>query len=131
MKTKQNYIPLVILIIGVLALLIFANISAKEKPAIGISGYYDKDGNLIQGVLSVVSGIEGVEYITIEVNALNKDKVPLDFTITDATPIEFKENIDITQSITTQPDATAQWESGLVPISSFEGTTQTLSLIHI
>lgn len=94
------------------------------KPAVVISGYYDADGNLITGkAQAVVSGVEGVRFVTFKINARNIDTVPLTFKITNATPSSFYAALPRNE-LTVSADSYATWDSTLVDILPFVNTTQ-------
>lgn len=95
------------------------------KQAIAVLGYYDDNKNLIEGdTQSVVNNVEGVKYVTFQVNARNKDTVPLKFTMQDATPTPFYDSLDLTTEINAESNNYATWVSELVDIEVYEGTTQ-------
>ena len=124
---------LLILIVGVVVFFAVTNLTGKEIPAIGISGYFDEAGKEIEPTIlqSVIglgdSTVEGVTFITIEVNAINKDTTPLTFEIKNPSPKAFSDKL-ILSSIEALPNEQAHWESDLIDITSFEGTSPTFSI---
>lgn len=130
MKSKKQISTIIIIsvVAVIFALLIgtiiFLTKSSESKNLIEISGYYDKDGNPIHTgqTFAVVNNIEGVQYITVDVNALNKDTIPLNFEITSLSPAVFSSSITKI-NITAQPDKYATWKSGLIDVSQFINQT--------
>jgi len=100
-----------------------------NKPAIGIIGYYDKDGNEItQGVLQSIVRVGGVDfpnvkYIRLGINAINQDTVPLTFSITSLQPQVFSSSVSTTP-FTINPGETASWKSNQIDISVYENDAQ-------
>lgn len=96
----------------------------KPRPAIGISGFYDENGNRIDGdTQAIVGGVPGVHFITIDVNARNNDDVPLTFSITEASPPEFSSQIALNEQREVASGDFATWTSGLISVEPFIGTT--------
>lgn len=97
----------------------------KVKPALSIVGYYDENKQLISGKSqSVVNGVEGIRYVVFSLLVTNKDKVALDFKITDASPQEFKASLPLNQVSSANAGDSVTWKSGLIDISQFENTTK-------
>jgi len=130
-KKKDNTFALAILIIGIVAMLVIGLVifsqDKKSKDLIEVGGYYDQNGNKILTSLAVVNGVEGVQYISLNINALNKDTVPLNFEIVGLSPTEFETQIQSSIKIA-DPNKYATWESGLIDISNFVGTNQTFEV---
>lgn len=100
----------------------------QEKPLLGISGYFDENGDPIGGdTQAVVGDVEGVKFLTFKVNAKNKDYVPITFKIIDAYPQKLLDVLPSTE-ITVNEGEYASWNSGLVDITEYEGTTQEFSV---
>lgn len=103
--------------------------SLHSGETLSIVGLYNADKQLIkEGQQSVVGGVEGVKYITLKVEVENKDSVPLNFKIIDASPLSFKNALTLNSMITAEKDQKASWVSGLVDIELFENTTQEFSV---
>ncbi len=94
-----------------------------EKPDIEITGFFNSDGEAIDGdSQAVVQGVEGVQFITLRINALNRDEVPLTFTIIDASPESFKDSLPINEELVVAVGQYGSWGSGLVDVVPFEGS---------
>jgi len=86
--------------------------------------YYDGNRNEISaGWLSVVGGVEGVEFISLDVNVDNTGEVPLELSIKSASPPRLSSALP-TNTINLGLGEQGSWASGLFDITSYEGTTQ-------
>lgn len=92
--------------------------------------YYDGNGNeiLMSKGLSIIGGLEGVEYISLEVNIKNTGEVPLEIKIKDASPSQLKSALP-TNIITLPIGEDYTWNSDLIDVGPFEGTTQIFTVI--
>ena len=91
MKEKTMFIASAIIIVLLIASVVgyFSFISKGGSDSLlTVGGVYDSNGNLIKQGFSVVGGVEGVKYITLKINVLNKDTVPLTFSVTSLSPAE-------------------------------------------
>lgn len=85
---------------------------------------FDSDGNLINGnALSVVGGVEGVAFVSFDVNIRNLDNVPLTFELVSITPASVSDALP-TGQINVQPDETGTFTTSLIDIQTFEGMVQ-------
>ena len=130
---NQLLVGSVVTIALILAIILIVNISRppEVKNLIEITGYYDANGNPIMvgkvTPLSVVNSVEGVKYITVNINALNKDTIPLNFDIESLSPTSFSDSI-IPSTLVAEPGAYATWESDLIDVEPFEGSTLNLAV---
>lgn len=111
----------------VVGIVIYSIKTSTPRNMLEVNGFYDANGNKIVTSLAVVNGVEGVQYISFDINALNKDTVPLDFEIVSLSPVEFQEGVE-SSMITADPNNYATWTSGLIDIGGFVGTTQTFEV---
>ena len=104
--------------------------SLGEDPAVLISGFYDADGNPIGSGTSeaVVGGVEGVAFLKFSVNLRNTDKVSLEMVLVNASPSVLSVALPIGSVVSVPAGQVARWESELVDIRSFVGTTQVFSV---
>ena len=127
------------IILGILSILIllgcvyvyFFILNEPSVDTMKISGYYDAEGNLISssGVKqAVLGGVEGVTYITIDINALNKDTVSLDFEILNATPEALSNVLTLSSKKSAGPNEKVTWTSGLIDITPYVGKTQVFTV---
>lgn len=87
--------------------------------------YYDENRNkIVSGkALALIGDLEGVQYISFDVNVDNTGEVPLELTIKDARPVQLKSALPTT-SLTLGLGENNKWSSSLIDVSPFEGTTQ-------
>lgn len=116
----------VVVLVGIVGGVVyfFPSLVNFDSPAISVNSYYDVDGNLIDGSeQSVVGGVEGVKFISLDVTAFNKDSVPLTFSVISASPVGFSEALvgSLNQKVEVDPDGSFTWTSGLVDIEQWEG----------
>jgi len=92
--------------------------------------YYDANQNEIFAgrALSVIGNLEGVEYISLDVNVDNTGEVPLELKIKDASPSQLKSALPTT-TLTLAVGESDKWTSSLIDISSFEGSTQIFEVV--
>lgn len=130
-KQAKKILYVVIPIIIVLAVVAGAMYMYKDvlfEKSMLVINYFDANGNkLSSGQQAVIGGVEGVKYITVTVNAKNTDKTDLDFIILDASP-EIKSALTLNSKLTALPDKTVSWTSGLIDITSWVGTTKTVTV---
>ena len=112
--------------IGIGAYIIVKN--SQSMPVLTIAKYFDANKNEIHPSQSVIDGIEGVKYISLQVNAQNKDTTILSFKIVNATPSSFSSALQSAKEINVSQDKTGSWVSGMIDISSYTGTTQIFSV---
>lgn len=128
MKKKNKILPIVIIVSILLILSVGAYLILKKNSLpnfITVSGYYDSEGNLIKGSQqSIVNGVEGVKYITLDINVKNNDTVPLNLKIQSLTPIEINNTNPGTELKVNAHDS-GKWTTGLIDIEPYEGKTQT------
>lgn len=135
MKLKSILIIAGIVLVSLLVVagagyLIYSHVT-EDKPLLGISGYYNENGDPIgSSEQAVVGDVEGVRYLTFKINALNEDYVPLTFQIIDAEPYELFEALPSTE-ITVDGGEYASWNSGLVDIIDYEGSIQPFTVTVI
>lgn len=132
-KKKNSDLRLVLISLGILAvvivaIIIFSSVKQSSSKQILEVSYYDADGNpLSVNPLAVVNNIEGVKYISVDINALNKDTIPLKFEIISISPVAFQSSVN-SLVIEADPEQYATWTSGLIDIEPFIGTTQTFQV---
>jgi len=87
--------------------------------------YYDSNQKEIffSKGLSVIGNLEGVEYISFDVNVDNTGEVPLELKIKSASPSLFKSALPTT-TLNLAIGESGKWTSNLIATSYFEGTTQ-------
>lgn len=122
-KKNKKYI---FIFSGIIILLIvgyFVFIKVKPTNFIEINGMYDANHNLIEKSLSVIGGVEGVKYITLNINVENLDSVPLDLIVKDMTPAGVLSAKPITTLKVNSGDI-GKWTTGEIDIESYEGTLQ-------
>ena len=131
MEKKYLYIGGALLLFAVLAvgMYMWMFTGIYDKPAFGIKDYYDASGDKITGQEQVmINDVPGIQYITFQVNALNEDTTDLSVEIIDATPTSLKEKLPMNVKKTIKEGATGSWVSGLVDMTSYEGTDQTFTV---
>lgn len=105
-------------------------VGGTSEAGISLHNVYDENGNPInQDAQATVAGVSGVKYITLRVNAINKDSVPLTFSIVDASPTNFKTALNPPATNTAPAGSTASWISDLIDIQGMEGTVQNFKVI--
>ncbi len=110
----------ILLLVVPIGAVIIGKVNSTDR-AVSISGYYDKNGELIKTEQAVIGGVEGVYSIKIKVTALNNDGLPLTFSIISSTPSPLSTALASVTAKTAQPDASVEWESGLVGIAEWVG----------
>lgn len=127
MKNKSNtqlvLIAISILVLAILVLGYFKNLNV-EKPFIEVNKFYDNEGNPIKvNSLAVVNGVEGVRYISLAINVLNKDSVSLTFLVNGLSPSSIISALP-TNKLTIASNKTGTFLTGLIDVSSYVGTSQ-------
>ena len=85
---------------------------------------YDADGNLIkQNAFSVVNNIEGVSFVSFDINIENKDRVALTFLVKSITPSSV-DSKKPTNKITIEPGQKGTLTTGLIETKPFENNLQ-------
>lgn len=133
---KKSSTNIILGIFSILILLgcVYVYFFVLNEPSVDtmkVSGYYDADGNPISssGVKqAVLGGVEGVTYITIDINALNKDTVSLDFEILNATPEALSNVLTLSSKKSAGPNEKVTWTSGLIDITPYVGKTQVFTV---
>jgi hypothetical protein len=131
-KSSKKLLYFIIPAILVVLVLGFAAYHYKdvlfEKKSIEIS-YYDANNNLISSSTqqALIGTNEGVKYIKVTVNALNKDTTNLDFELSSISPAFLSSAITATK-LTIAPNQYGTWISNLIDVSPLVGTTQTLQV---
>jgi len=87
--------------------------------------YYDanKQEIFMGKGLSIIGNLEGVEYISFDVNVENTGDVPLELSIKDASPSQLKSALP-SNTITLTVGEKDKWTSDYIDVTPFEGTTQ-------
>jgi|GEM_PF-4658209 len=99
-----------------------------NTPALGVQAYYDSEGHQLGVEQAVVGGVEGVSYITFQVNALNEDTVPLEFEIIDATPQALADALPLFTKKSAEQEDYARWVSDLVAVEPYIGSDQSFTV---
>lgn len=124
-KTKKLFLVVGIItlisILSVGAYFLLSNGGAKNMVEVG--GLYDANGNLIRNGFSVVGGVEGVKYISLNVNVKNEDTVPLILKFKSISPLPINFTIPSTK-LSLNSQASGSWKTGLIDIEPYEGTVQ-------
>ena len=123
MPNKILPTAIVLILIGLLGVggFLIYNV-VKTEQFLEIEGYYDADGNIIDGSQqSIVGGIEGVKYITISINVENKDSVDLTLNVKSLTPAEESKP---SNSIEIKAGESGKFTTELIDIEPYEGTIQ-------
>jgi len=126
MKKKRKIILAIIfvsllLILSVGAYMVFQKLSIHDF--IEISGYYDAQGNKISKMQSVVNGVEGVKYITLDIHVKNEDTVALTLRVKSMTPEEIVGAIPGTE-LKLNSKESGKFTTGLIDIEPYEGKAQ-------
>jgi len=126
---KKRYIILIIIaLILIIGTFFIIYKKTRQDSILEISGYFDETGNQIaSGEQSVIGGVEGVHYITLDINVQNKDTTTLDLKIINAEPTAFSDALEST-TLEVLPDEYATWTTNLIDITPFEGTEQEFTI---
>jgi len=127
MKTDRKALFVIVVLIVIVIAMYILVINNIESPFIKISGYFDKDGNEISNPLSLVKGITGVKYITIDINVKNEDSVPLTVKIIGASPSSFKDALPENE-VEIMPGDKTTFKSDLIDIEQYEGQEVSFSV---
>jgi hypothetical protein len=129
-KGENKSIIWIVLIVAaaVGAYFYFTHTSAQPNDMV-VLHYFDKFGNEIRvpNTQSVVNGISGVSSVLFEVSVVNlQASLPMTAYITTGTSPELYNAITHTSSLAIANGGRITWNSSLIPVSLWEGTTKSI-----